>query len=254
MAEEDWTKKIDITEIVLIRHAESFNNVLYDVIREKYGSHVSEDFLEKEETRLRQADSELSERGASQVSMLGQYIKSGLFNEILETPDFSDYIVLSSPMKRCLLTSQALSLNMEKSVYIKHNLYESGGCYKANEFGSIVVGTGSKKSDIESEFPNYYCLPGMENGWYSEHTIMENYAKFQDRAKDIVNWLWSIHNTPVNERFVLTSEGDKISFKHVIMVIHGNLLNAVISGLQMSNGLITHNNTGMKKCTLFVWL
>ena len=244
----DWTKSIEMTEILFVRHAESFNNVLYDFIRKQHGDDVSEEFLDKEEERLRQPDSSLSENGCKQIQLLQTSCENGLFSQLVdETNCFRDWIVLSSPMRRCLLTSQAFAKGLKLPIYVHPRLYESGGCYAMVE-GKQVVLKGSTKQEVESEYNNYRCLPGMEDGWYANSDSIESFAGFKTRAQTIVDLIWSLHHTPKEQRQI-----NDIPFHNLIIVIHGNLLNAVITGLQGikdSNCLVTHNNTGCTRIQL----
>jgi broad specificity phosphatase PhoE len=182
----------------------------------------------------------LSEKGLQQVELLEEFCKKNKFYEALNIKSFDDWILISSPMRRCLLTTRALANSLQKQCYVHPKLYESGGCYGVNENKVQVVYPGSTAEEVEREFPNYKCFSGMEQGWYygsCDH--VESWSEFQTRAQIIVDWIWSMHCTPVETR---NFEG--IHFKNMIFVIHGNLLSAVISGLQNAKGLITHNNTG----------
>jgi broad specificity phosphatase PhoE len=238
-----------ITQILLVRHAESFNNILFDKIRQIHGDNLSEEFIMSEELRMRQPDSDLSDVGYQQVDILENYVRNhGLANAIDETSNdvFKDWIVISSPMKRCLLTSGAISRGLNhKKVYVLGNLYESGGLYQKDFVTGKVVGlTGATASEIEEQYPDSECFQEMENGWYKRET-METYPEFQCRAKSIVEWLWNFHHTSPEHRHV-----HGISGQNLILIIHGNLLNAVISGLLETDGLITHNNTGITRMEL----
>ena len=85
----------------------------------------------------------------------------------------------------------------------------------------------------------------MEKGWYLL-PYRESQEEFLDRAAGVVDWLWSLH------RNRLEGEGG------IILVSHGNLMNAVISSLisgqdpvKCSSGLVTHHNTGITHLKLY---
>lgn len=120
---EDWTKSIKKTEIIFFRHAESFNNVIYETLRKIHGDDVSEEVLVIEEQKLRQADSELSERGLVQVQNLEKYVGGGGLSSFM---DDGSWGVVCSPMQRCLLTCKAVSNGLGKSVVVNPRLYEAG--------------------------------------------------------------------------------------------------------------------------------
>lgn len=149
-------------------------------------------------------------------------------------------------MRRCLLTSQALyrGLNEQCTIYVRPDLYESGGCYDSSKVGL----SGSTKAEVEGEFPEYKCLPGMEEGWYAGRTKCETSKEFQVRAKGIIDWLWMLHDTSEQSRQLISG----VPLKNLVLVIHGNLLNAVITGLmgQAGHSFITHYNTGVTKVQL----
>ena len=247
---ENWIKDVKMTEILFVRHAESFNNVLYEFIRKKYGKDVSPSYIEEKERSLRQTDATLSEKGYKQIELLKSYTASGcLAKEVNSSPDMSDWIIISSPMLRCLLTSQAIAQGLgNRTVYVHPELYESGGCHglKLNPTGKneILALPGSTKEEIESQFPNHKCLPGMEQGWYHGKLKEENQKEFQLRSKRLVQWLWTLHNTLPENRSAFLNRPEVGSFKNIIIVNHGNLLNGIITGLQTGSGLVTHNNTG----------
>ena len=50
-------------DVVFIRHAESQNNVLYELIREEMGHEISEEALDREESIRRSPDPGITARG-----------------------------------------------------------------------------------------------------------------------------------------------------------------------------------------------
>lgn len=90
----------------------------------------------------------------------------------------------------------------------------------------------------------------MENGWYHS-TTRETHSEFLNRTAEVIEWLWSIHSQSDEERGFKTG---------VILVIHGNLLNLLITSLLTGNhpsssrrGLVTHCNTGVSHLQLWSW-
>lgn len=246
---DTWKKSVIITDLLFIRHAESYNNILGESIRRSYGPKISEKEIKLLRKKLRQSDSTLSERGFKQLKLLEEYSLLGKLTRAVEISDLSDWIFISSPMRRCLLTSQAISRGLGNNIYVQPNLYESGGCYEVNEKGEKIGLPGSTSKEVEQEFPKYTCLPGMENGWYSSSataTTSETMNDFHKRADKVVDWIWSIHGTPLSSRQITPG----VQFKNMAFVMHGNLMSAVIGGLQGSKGLITHYNTGFSRVQL----
>jgi broad specificity phosphatase PhoE len=238
-------KDVKVTNIIFFRHAESMNNALMENIIKKHGQGVSDSIIKAERKILRQPDCNLSDRGFHQVEYLKQYIIKYKLNHYVEKREtnLNDWILISSPMRRCLLTSKALSEGLKKSVYVNPILYESGGCYTIQPDGSKLTLLGSNAADVELEFKNYKCLPGMENGWYSQHSgkkYSESVEEFNSRIDSVVNWIRNLHDLPIVERNI-----EDVKFKNVIMVIHGLLLNGILNRLMnCKDCLVTHYNTG----------
>ncbi len=62
-------------------------------------------------------------------------------------------------MKRCLLTSQQVSIGLgaEKRVTVFPFLYESQGCYRPNEHNEYVIETGFTQNEVEVSYePKVY--------------------------------------------------------------------------------------------------
>jgi broad specificity phosphatase PhoE len=85
----------------------------------------------------------------------------------------------------------------------------------------------------------------MEDGWYHLGTI-ESHSEYLIRAAMVVEWLWTLQATRSDD------EGG------IILVLHGNLMNAIIGSLisghppvQCRSGLVTHNNTGITHLKLY---
>ena len=100
------------------------------------------------------------------------------------------------------------------------------------------------KAETEAAFPNCVCAEGMENGWFLlPHK--ETCLHFRARTKGIVDFLWEYAsgeeggNGPEDGHHAHSEEQ-----RGLVIVAHGNVLNALISQLTGGNGLVTHNNTG----------
>lgn len=118
-------------------------------------------------------------------------------------------------------------------------LYEAQGCYERDASGNKIGVKGASADSVESRFPRYKCMPGMEEGWFHSPT-MESGQEFRQRTARIVEWLWEVHAQGA-EKCILPGTP---SFKHMVVVVHANLINAVLSGLLGAEGLFIHNNTG----------
>ena len=210
-----------ITNLLFIRHAESYNNIINENIRnEENGQLLSTVELKSRRSKLRQSDSLLSERGEIQVNLLQNFIDKGGMQKstFLSSGDASSqYTVISSPMRRALLTSQAVSNGLSKPVVVHPLLYEAGGCYTSDANGNSKGLPGSTSQEIEQIFPTYRCLPGMEKGWYHKSNKKETPQAFHTRVDQISDWIWSIHRDKNNELSSLIPKQNQ----NLIIVGHG---------------------------------
>jgi broad specificity phosphatase PhoE len=235
----DWTKSLYAFDVIFVRHAESFNNTLYDVIREKLGPSCSEEDFVKEEMKLRQSDSDLSRRGYEQTSKLRSFLKNGGWSNIVK--DKSSWLALSSPMKRCLLTADAINNGLGVPVTVDPQLYETGGAFDEN--GMAL--RGICEAEVLATYPGYTCLNGMQNGFFSEHKVKESDPDFDERAYLLSERLWQYFTDSVE----LQKRGETKFLKGVVVVAHGNLLSAIINCLLTQSrtprmGLFLHENSG----------
>ena len=99
---------------------------------------------------MREADCALSPRGFRQAEQLGALFSTG---SMIPKRTWNNWHIYSSPMKRCLLTSQQVSIGLnDKTVTVFPFLYESHGCYKYDENENYIVEKGLNKLDIEVSF------------------------------------------------------------------------------------------------------
>jgi len=235
------TDRLRKTDIILIRHGESANNVTYATVREMFGDSLSPERYEEELEKLHNPDCGLSPKGLQQTEKLREYISSGGFRKAVSVPD--EWKIFSSPMQRCLLTSQEISTAFgNKSVTVVPFLYESDGCYKAYPDNTSIGLPGMTKAEVEERFPTFTCEPGMENGWYTL-SHKETRKEFNDRAQEVSDWLWQLHDQTESDRGFKTG---------MILSIHGNLIQSIITNLvKSSNMMLTHDNTGVAHVQLW---
>lgn len=233
------------TELIFVRHAQSFNNCIYSEVRRQHGLDVSEEFLMQEERKLYQADSDLSQLGYQQAAALGEFLAGDYFHKsVLKEVNMDDVLLFSSPMKRCILTAREVGKGLNVSVVVHPKLHESGGCYFHSPEGEIVPMRGMTSNEIEESFPGFKCMDGMEDGWYQSSSI-ESSGEFNNRVEKLVEWIWSIHESG------LVDGQDLRRSKCVVMVGHGNLISALMSRLMKGKGLFTHQNTACSHLQLF---
>lgn len=222
-----------------VRHAESFNNTLYEHIRHVLGPNCTEEEFVHEEMKLRQSDSDLSRRGYEQTKKLRSYLASGGWSKIVK--DKSSWVALSSPMKRCLLTADAIHHGLGVPVTVDPNLHETGGAFDDN--GHALPGIS--EAEVMANYPGYTCLDGMQNGFFSGREVKESVPEFDERAYQISQRLWQYFLESVEKR----KRGEMNFLQGVVLVAHGHLLSAIINCLLSHAktprmGLFIHENTG----------
>lgn len=261
LIKSDW----DSTEIVFIRHGESFNNCIYETVRQRFGETLTHEEFENEINKLHDPDCGLSPKGLRQAQALGEYLKEHSLEMI---KDIHQWKIYSSPMHRCLLTALEVSKGFQnKSVFVHPKLFESDGCYRVNSDGTTEGLRGMSKEEVEERFPHFSCLPGMEAGWF-QLNHKETRKEFYERTLQAVDFLWQehekIHYSNVNEKDCEHSELDDVAApicppttsneqkqEGLIIVAHGNIIASTISFLLNTNALIANCNTGMSHIQLW---
>ena len=207
-------------DLILVRHAESGNNVLAEQIRQAHGADVPEATLIGQEARMRHPDADLSDRGHRQLEQLSRYDWSDYF---MKAGAFPRCKVFTSPMQRCLLTAQAvgtsLRASMDEPVVVGPDLFEEGGCYHHQEDGTPMGLPGASWQDIGARFPEFACPPASPRGWYDRAHI-ETADEFHARAFDIVDWIWRMQQDMLRSGHAV-----------LVLVMHGNIMSAIISTL-----------------------
>lgn len=232
----EFSGKMKSTNIFFIRHAESFNNCLYEQVWAKLGRDISDEVLLAEEAKIRQADCGVSTRGMQQLEQLHQFSKNHGFSKYIKGKK-SSWEVFTSPMKRCLITTENLCRDMPdiSSLLVNPSLYESCGCFDMINKDETIGVKGYTANEVESLFPGFKCMPGMEDGWF-KHPVMETYEEFTVRAKAVHQWIWTLHD----------DDRDIDSERNIIIVAHGNLLSVLFNLLLGSQrALFSMSNTGI---------
>ena len=252
---DNWTMQSYVMDIVFVRHAQSYNNCLGELINNECGS-ISEDDYKKEEILRRQQDAELSETGYEQVDHLKQYLKNGGWNDLIPQEQNDSWIVYSSPMNRTLITASAVAEGLDKDVVVDHELYENGGCYEALADGTTVSRPGKSERDVLSEYPRYKCLPGMEQGWYSKFNKKESDSVFIERCHHVSAKLWKMFHENIQlqqaNRAAEHLSCGKMNkpIKGLVIVAHANFIGGLLNCLMTQqktgrNCMFVCNNTGV---------
>jgi len=148
--------------LLIVRHAQSANK-------------------EKEKGAKAEADPALTELGYSQAEALGQRLESEFSRKK------GGLTVVSSPMRRCLLTilPAIRKLKLDKDACMVH-----GGCFEYACAGQAHH--GREGSDITQEFPEFDTtgFNGRDQWDYRGNSPKENEAEAKARAARIKEWLY----------------------------------------------------------------
>lgn len=225
------------TDLILIRHAESTNNIL----SRKSASH---------EELIFDSDCDLSNYGFMQAKQLNSTIKvRGGYWPDLAT---EKWLVYCSPMLRCLRTATVALDGIDKQVFVNKHLHEAGGCFSKGVDGEIVGVSGRTTDEIKNIFPNVVCDTGMENGWY-DRDHKETRDEFHARVSCITEWLWDNVTTTHQKQ---TQPYDGSPTNGIVLVAHGNVLSRILGDLlsikerDVMDNLFLHLNTGVSHLTL----
>lgn len=223
------------TDIFLVRHSESTNNCLYELVQERF-SELSPERMDEEVDKLHDPDCALSPRGQRQALLLREHLLKHPLTPNSSSQQGTAFRILSSPMKRCLLTAQQVAIGLGGLLVTVHpQLFESDGCYQPQPDGTTVGLPGMTAAEVETSFPSFKCLPGMEAGWY-HLPRKESAEEFMVRAKGLADHLWALHDK---------EEGP------IVLVAHGNVMRELISRMLGTSGMVTHCNTGVSHLQLW---
>ena len=229
--------------LILVRHAESNNNVLAEAIRQKHGPAVTEAILVHEEAQARDPDCALSARGERQLECLQAYDWHDYF---LTTGQFPKCRVYASPMQRCLLTARAVARSLrswlDAPVVVGPRLFEEGGCYRHRADGTPFGVAGATWDAIAQRFPDFATPENPGVGWYNRPHI-ETAAEFEARAREVAAWIWAMQ-----QHMLASGHGA------LVLVMHGNIMSAILSTLFSGAphaALYKHCNTGHTHIELF---
>lgn len=212
--------------LLLVRHAQSANNVGSDEARERYHGDAERIHAESERTRV--PDPELSEAGRKQAELLAEAVAPMLRGDRT--------LLVSSPMRRALLTAAPLAARagLERERFVcRGDLYEVGGCYYGD-----AAHPSTTAAQLEAEFP-VRCQEIGAEGWYAGRTGPETSSEAHERIDRIITWI---------EHMLASGEHDL-----VVVMGHGDLFTRWLRqwfGIPGSRSLaFVHANTGISKLT-----
>eukprot|EP01060_Flectonema_neradi_P003750 TRINITY_DN1243_c3_g1_i1.p1 TRINITY_DN1243_c3_g1~~TRINITY_DN1243_c3_g1_i1.p1 ORF type:complete len:293 (+),score=35.60 TRINITY_DN1243_c3_g1_i1:41-919(+) len=232
MATAEDAKKLNDLELrslppvrfYFVRHAMSANNLGQKHNDERSGPTKSG----------RVADPGVTDAGLQQAALAGLYFKELNKSDV---PDWQkiDSVHLS-PMKRAVRTAEAQDLDLDH--YLNDRLYEEGGLFEGSRTGESdktkVFGlTKHVMNDmLNGRVKNIDAIGsyGPEGGWYNWRP-RETMAETELRAKELVEWLWSLTSDRVTQR----KNGIAGAARGILVITHG-LIHDRVKRLLCSGG------------------
>jgi 2,3-bisphosphoglycerate-dependent phosphoglycerate mutase len=212
--------------LLLVRHAQSANNVSSDQAREQFRGDAER--IQAESERNREPDPELSEAGRQQAELLADALAPMLRGDRT--------LLVSSPMRRALLTAAPVAaragLARERFV-CEGDLFEVGGCYYGEE-----ARPSTTAAQLEAEF-SVRCRGIGADGWFAGRQGPESNSEARERIDRVIDW---IEHTLASDEHGL-----------VVVIGHGDLFTRWLRrwfGIPWSRGLaFVHANTGISRLT-----
>jgi 2,3-bisphosphoglycerate-dependent phosphoglycerate mutase len=212
--------------LLLVRHAQSANNVGSDEARELFAGDAERIQVESERTRV--PDPELSEAGRKQAELLADGLAPMLRGDRT--------LLVSSPMRRALLTAAPLAARagLDRDRFVcRGDLFEVGGCYYGD-----AARPSTNAAQIEAEFP-VRCREIGADGWYAGRTGPETSSEARERIDRVIAWI----------EHTLASDEHEL----VVVMGHGDLFTRWLRqwfGIPWARSLaIVHANTGITRLT-----
>jgi len=241
--------------LLLIRHAQSKNNKIWDEIAKKYkvqenAAYDSNAEVWSEYNERRSADPCISELGQAQAKACGETLKKYLTKLREEKPQMSIKL-RSSPMERTLQTTMAIVENCGEDFFpyfeVDNCIFEQGGCFTDSKLPGLP---GRSPEEIKSAYP--LATPTWQGlGWYEHYRKIEGAplefekrGEAYKRAQMIVDKLWEVDVASMRQKDML------------ILVVHADLLDALIKNLMGVSGddacLVKMRNTAINEFSMDV--
>jgi 2,3-bisphosphoglycerate-dependent phosphoglycerate mutase len=182
--------------LLLVRHAQSENNLSNARIREQFRSDPERMHLEAE--RARKPDPELSEVGREQAERVAKVLAPVVAD--------SRCLLISSPMRRALRTATAIATRAGIERFVcEGELFEIGGCHYCGE-----VRPSSTAAQIEAEFA-VQCRSVGPEGWFAGRSGRERDDEARARVDSVIAWAERTLASGSHETIVVVAHGDLLS-------------------------------------------
>jgi broad specificity phosphatase PhoE len=229
-----------MSRLLLVRHAQSENNLSNARVREQYRSTPDPERMYAAAERARKPDPELTDAGREQASLLADRLAP-----ILADPRS---LLVSSPMRRALRTATPIATRAGIERFVcAGELFEVGGCFYCDE-----AQPSSNAAQIEAEFP-VQCASVGADGWFAGHSVREQPGEVRDRVDRVITWAEQTLADPAYDTIVVIAHGDLLSrwlrrWLHVprtcaLAFVHGNAGITTLSWDQSGGLLLESLNT-----------
>lgn len=174
-------------QLILIRHAQSYNNALKDVSQ-------------------RQQDPHLTELGWEQAYLLAQHLANATDGYADEPYGYDITHLYASPMIRALQTASVIAdaLQIRPEVWV--DIHELGGIFLEDEFGVAHGFPGMTRAEMQAHYPHYHIEARVtEGGWWPSEKGMETEDDGGLRAERVAEALRA--RARENARIALVTHG-----------------------------------------------
>lgn len=163
-------------KFIFIRHGESENNALHDVLRED--PNMNEAKTSELFYQTRKHDPQLTAKGVEQAQRVAA-------RAVREFPEVESIWV--SCLERALGTAAAVHAALPStSVVVMTDIHEVGGSYRyCHDVAGYVPEPGTTEAQVASKYPTFTFNSSFPNGWYSG-SGKESVEVAQERAAALI--------------------------------------------------------------------
>ncbi|EKX38803.1 hypothetical protein GUITHDRAFT_143989 [Guillardia theta CCMP2712] len=214
-------------KILLIRHAQSMNNIVQAQVHTKITSgKASEQQAQDEWLSMRQDDPELSPAGKEQLKRLMEHAK-----KLPKKSGCKRFRVLTSPMRRACETAKVIvgALNLP-TAEVRGDLCEVGGIYTAQRSpngqskSTVQQGHGKSNGSNDDQAAIWIrCVKLAPSGPWDSGRGFEGTTEAIQRAERLSSWLKSayLHNEMGQDgMLLLVSHADFLALLMAVLTNH----------------------------------
>lgn len=193
-------------QLVLIRHAQSANNALGE--------------------KLRVPDPSITDIGKQQAKRLADWLQQ-----------YPPTHLYCSGFRRAIETSKPIAEQLNLPAFVRHDLYEQGGCYEGYLPGKMKSSPGMGRATIAELCPDWMIDDRISDlGWYCDRDL-ETDEEAVLRAQSVSQWIRSE---------LIGAWQNQKTLHRIAMVIHADfkalLLRELLRNQDGSDGVPAEHN------------